>query len=131
MEQTFKILRSFLVVLVVAVVAVPNVSAAETVLIMAEEDGCIWCEQWNADVGGEYPITAEGKAAPLQRIDIHGNLPADMTFKSRLTYTPTFVLMRDGLELSRLEGYPGEDFFWPLLQQMLNEAGIEWQEGQG
>ena len=114
-----------------AFLALPGAVLAETLLVMAEEDGCIWCERWNADVGGEYPITAEGKAAPLRRIDIHSETPEGMSFAKRLTYTPTFVLMRDGQELSRLEGYPGEDFFWPLLQQMLNDAGIDWQEGQG
>ena len=128
METIFKIFRT---TIVLALVSLPGSVLAETLLVMAEENGCLWCAKWNEEVGGEYPITAEGKAAPLHRVDIHGDMPEGMTFKSRLTFTPTFVLMRDGQELSRLEGYPGEDFFWPLLQRMMNEAGIDWQEGQG
>jgi hypothetical protein len=31
------------------------------------------------------------------------------------------VLVKDGVEVARLEGYPGEDFFWGLLGRMLSE----------
>ena len=71
----------------------------------------------------EYPLTAEGRAAPLRRVDIHGDLPEGLTLANKLVYTPTFVLVRDGEELGRIEGYPGEDFFWGLLNRMLKEAG--------
>jgi hypothetical protein len=30
----------------------------------------------------------------------------------------------EGQEAGRIEGYPGEDFFWGLLGRMLEEAGI-------
>ena len=88
-------------------------------LIMVEEDGCIWCARWNAEIAPIYPKTPEGKFAPLRRIDIHAPLPADLQFMSAPFYTPTFILVRDGQELGRIEGYPGEDFFWGLLGRML------------
>ena len=127
MGSLFNSLRA---VLVAALTVAPLAAAAEVALVMAEEDGCYWCAKWNEEVGGEYPITAEGRAAPLRRVDIHADIPPDLSFDDRLVYTPTFVLMQDGREVSRLEGYPGEDFFWPLLQQMLNNANIPWQEDQ-
>lgn len=97
---------------------------AETVLIMAEEAGCMWCALWNKEIAPIYPKTAEGRAAPLRRIDIHDDPPPDISFARPLTYTPTFVLVNEGTEVARIEGYPGEDFFWGLLEQMLKEAGI-------
>jgi hypothetical protein len=100
-------------------------AAAETVLVMVEEQGCVWCARWNDDIAPIYPKTAEGRAAPLQRIDIHEHLPDDLTFARGLNFTPTFVLMVDGQESSRIEGYPGEDFFWGLLGQMLTQAKID------
>jgi hypothetical protein len=42
-----------------------------------------------------------------------------------IRYTPTFVLAENGKEVGRIEGYPGEDYFWPRLEnlfQMLKEA---------
>lgn len=87
----------------------------------------MWCARWNKDVSTEYPITAEGRAAPLRRIDLRAPVPADLTFSRPPRFTPTFILVRDGVELSRIEGYPGEDFFWGLLQRMLTEAGVDYE----
>jgi len=98
---------------------------ADAELIMVEEDGCTWCARWDSKISKIYPKTAEGKAAPLRRIDIHAPNPKDITFKRNLNFTPTFVLVVDGVEHSRIEGYPGEDFFWGLLGQMLTQAGID------
>ncbi|KIN63348.1 Protein SoxS [Sulfitobacter noctilucicola] len=101
------------------------VAAAETQLVMVEEKGCIWCARWNEEIAPIYPKTSEGKAAPLRRIDIHAPRPDDVDFARSLHFTPTFVLVVDGQEVSRLEGYPGEDFFWGLLEKMLADAAIE------
>ena len=84
------------------------VAMAETKLVMVEEDGCMWCARWNEEISATYPKTPEGRAAPLERIDMRGPRPEDVT-----------------LARPRIEGYPGEDFFWGLLNQMLNRAEIE------
>lgn len=97
---------------------------AETTLMMAEEPGCIYCARWNAQIAPIYPKTGEGAAAPLRRVDITAPLPDDITLARRINFTPTFVLLVDGAEVSRLEGYPGEDFFWGLLGEMLKREGI-------
>jgi hypothetical protein len=34
-------------------------------------------------------------------------------------FTPTFVLVEDGREIARLRGYPGDQFFWALVDEML------------
>ncbi len=95
---------------------------ADMSLVMVEEDGCMWCARWNAEISEIYPKTTEGKAAPLRRIDIHDRHPDDLEFARSLHFTPTFVLMLDGKEVGRIEGYPGEDFFWGLLDQMITSA---------
>lgn len=100
-------------------------AAADTALIMVEEKGCIWCARWNSEIAHIYPKTDEGKAAPLRRLDIHATQPDDLTFSRSLYFTPTFVLMIDGQEMSRIEGYPGEDFFWGLLAKMLSDARVD------
>jgi hypothetical protein len=99
--------------------------AADTVLVMVEENGCIWCARWNDEISHIYPKTEEGKAAPLRRMDIHAVRPDDLNFVRALAFTPTFVLMVDGQEASRIEGYPGEDFFWGMLGQMLSNENID------
>lgn len=105
-------------ILTACVLALP-VWAAE--LVMVEQDGCFYCEQWDHQIAHIYPKTSEGKHAPLRRMDIHQTYPGDLNFARALTFTPTFVLIEDGQELARIEGYPGEDFFWGLLGMMLNK----------
>jgi|AntRauMFilla1563_2_1112583.scaffolds.fasta_scaffold73520_1 thioredoxin-related protein len=94
-------------------------------LVMVEEDGCMWCARWNTEISAIYPKTAVGKAAPLRRMDIRAQHPDDLEFSGALRFTPTFVLMVGGKEVSRIEGYPGEDFFWGLLEQMIKRAYLE------
>lgn len=91
-----------------------------TELIMVEEDGCMWCARWDAEIAPIYPKTAEGVFAPLRRVEIHA-IPADITVKRPVNFTPTFLIVEDGQELSRIEGYPGEDWFWPILTKLLHE----------
>jgi hypothetical protein len=95
------------------------VQAAE--LLMIEEDGCIWCARWNSEIGPIYPMTLEGKAAPLRRVDIRDAPPPGISLKSPAVFTPTFVLIENGAEIGRIEGYPGEDFFWGLLGVLLRQ----------
>lgn len=109
--------------LLIPFLAVPA-AAAGLELLMFEQPGCLYCARWNAEVAPEYPKTTEGQAAPLRRLQLRDPLPADVTLVSPPVFTPTFVLAQDGTEIARIEGYPGEDFFWPLLGQMLERATL-------
>lgn len=116
---------AFLSLSVAAGLAVsPLIAAAQTALIMVEEQGCVWCARWDDQIAPIYPKTQAGKAAPLRRVDINDDKPTDLHFARSLHYTPTFVLMVDGHEVSRIEGYPGEDFFWGVLEKMLSDAKL-------
>ncbi|MEL6267464.1 MAG: thioredoxin family protein [Pseudomonadota bacterium] len=99
----------------------PDLGAGLT-LLMLDQPYCEWCETWEAEVGVVYDLTEEGRALPLWRRDIDDPLPG-VTLERRARYTPTFVLLCAGREIGRIEGYPGEDFFWGLLGRMLAGAG--------
>lgn len=99
-------------------------AAADFRLLMFERDGCSYCRQWNEEIGPAYPKTAEGQAAPLQRLDIKDPLPSGVTLTGRAPiFTPTFVLLSEGTEVGRIEGYAGDEFFWVLLARLLSDAG--------
>lgn len=114
-----------LVLSVMLIMASNACASASAMLVMVEEKGCMWCARWNEDVAEIYPKTPEGKAAPLKRLDIREKRSEEITFQRPLTFTPTFVLVVEGEEVSRIEGYPGEDFFWGLFGKMLSDANIE------
>lgn len=101
---------------------------ADLRLVMFEQAGCSYCALWHKQIGPIYPKTTAGTVAPLDAVNLHGNWKDDIDVKSRPRFTPTFVLVRDGVEIDRLEGYPGEDFFWGLVEKMLMKQP-EWPEG--
>jgi len=96
------------------------VAAMSLELVMVEQDGCHWCAKWDEELAHIYPKTEDGKRAPLRRVDLRA-LPDDIAFASRPVFTPTFVLIDQGAELGRIEGYAGDEFFWFLLGKLLNE----------
>ena len=86
---------------------IANVTLAQGIkLLMFEQDAI-------------YPKTLEGDVAPLQRIDIHSKLSTDIILKSSPQFTPTFIVVSNNKEVGRIEGYPGEDFFWGLIDKIL------------
>ena len=97
------------------------IPAAATELVMVEQTGCEWCARWDAEIAPAYPKTTEGKFAPLRRVDLRA-MPTDLTLSRRVSFTPTFLIVENNQEIARLEGYPGEDFFWPLLGNLLKDS---------
>jgi len=98
-------------------------------LVMFESANCEWCAAWDRDVGGIYHKTAEGRLAPLRRVDLHGPRPADLRDIGAVVYSPTFVLLAEGKELGRITGYPGDNHFWGLLGDLLRRIETP-QSGQ-
>ena len=94
-------------------------------LVMIEEAGCVYCERFNREIAPAYPKTPEGKRAPLRRVDLHAPWPDDLSQINKEPYTPTFVLVDDNKELGRLRGYPGDEHFWFLLNQMLESINSD------
>ncbi len=117
-------MRLFLKILALTVLPLmlAGTAQAQLRLLMFDSIGCPYCERWKEEVGVIYPKTPEGRQAPLTIIDIDDPLPEGVTVKSDPVYTPTFVLLRNNAEFSRIEGYMGEDFFWGLLEMMLEKV---------
>ena len=96
-------------------------SASE--LLMFNADYCTWCHKWEEEIGGIYHLTAESCDAPLHRFDFtYGGMPDAVTIEQPVTYTPTFVLLQDRQEVGRITGYPGADFFWVELNQLIKDG---------
>lgn len=104
--------------------------AGDVQLLMFEEQGCYWCTKWDSEISQIYPKTQEGRTAPLIRLNVHRDIPAEFTLDVAPFYTPTFVVVKDGQEVGRVEGYPGEDFFWGLLGRIL-EPLPEFEDAKG
>ncbi|WP_246449257.1 SoxS protein [Paracoccus amoyensis] len=93
-------------------------------LLMIERDGCLYCAAWDAEVGPSYAQSPTGQVAPIVAVDIDGPYPNGLALERRPVMTPTFILLQDGIELGRVEGYAGKDQFYPLIGQLMANAGI-------
>ena len=95
-------------------------------LFMIEDPGCPYCARWHAEVGIAYAASPEGRFAPLTR---RGRNHPDVAHFKNIIYSPTFIIARNGLEVGRIVGYPGPDFFWGLLANIIEAAGFKAQNG--
>lgn len=98
--------------------ALPGIARAAEI-VMLVQPGCPWCAKFDAEIAPAWPNTPEGKRAPLRRVDITAQWPADLTGIPGERFTPTFILLDKGKEVARLRGYPGDQFFWYLVDDML------------
>jgi thioredoxin-related protein len=87
-------------------------------LVMFRRAGCPYCAAWDRDIGPIYGKSNIAKRAPLRTVDLDRDKPA-ISLAQPVIYTPTFVLVNKGREVGRIEGYPGPDFFWGLLERLL------------
>jgi hypothetical protein len=88
-------------------------------LVYVREVGCPWCRMFDERIAPAYPRTPEGQRAPLREIYKRDAALKAYRLVSPVIYSPTFILVSDGVELGRIEGYPGEDFFWGRLARLL------------
>jgi hypothetical protein len=91
-------------------------------LLYVYDAGCPYCRAFEAEVRPAYSKTPEGRRAPLREIDLRGKALEAFALRRPVRYTPTFVLVEGGVELGRIEGYPGDEFFWSRLAQLLEAA---------
>jgi hypothetical protein len=110
-----RVFLSFVLLLGFAVVA----EAGE--LLMFRRAGCPWCQAWDEAVGPSYPKSDLGRLLPLRSVDLDRDPPPAVALVRPVHFTPTFVVVEDGREIGRIEGYPGQDFFWGLLGKLARE----------
>ena len=99
------------------------VPAGAAELVMFSMPGCPWCTAWDREVGDAYASSPEAEVAPLREVRLDKHKDGGLELKRRVRVTPTFVVARDGVEVGRIEGYPGEAFFWGRLDKLLDELG--------
>ncbi len=87
---------------------------------MFEQPGCPFCRKFDAEIAPDYPQSRIGKVAPLRRVNIWTDRRGGIEGLTPAVFTPTFVLVGDdGHEIGRLEGYPGQKWFYPEIEALM------------
>ena len=106
----------------VLILLVSGFSCRAAELFIFESGGCEWCESWEEDIGKTFHLTDIGQRLPLRRLDIDDPIPAPFKHFKAIVFSPTFVLVEDGVEIGRIVGYIGEYQFWTLLEQLIQKV---------
>lgn len=88
-------------------------------LIAFEAPGCNYCPIFRRDVVPSYAATRAGKAAPLRFIDVNDRAADQLQLSGPVTMVPTVVLVRDGVEIGRINGYFGRENMHRMLDTLL------------
>jgi hypothetical protein len=97
-------------------VLVSTADAAE--LVMYRRDGCPYCARWDREIGPIYSKTEISRRAPIRMVNLSRD--RDLPIKhGPIIFTPTFLLVENGQEVGRMEGYTGDEFFWVRLANLL------------
>ena len=94
-------------------------AAVAAELVMFRRDGCPYCARWDREIGPIYPKTEVGRSVPLRMLNLDHASAAPLRLHSGIQYTPTFVLIENGAEVGRIEGYTNNDFFFGLLEALV------------
>ena len=110
----------FLLALAVLPAAGP-VAAAE--LVFVEVKSCVYCIRFNKQMAGPYEASETGRKVPLRRVNLMERWPADLKAVDRPPYTPVFILVEDGREVGRFNGYVNARQFNRDLRRLLDASG--------
>lgn len=113
-----RLVRSLVAIAAAVILSISTASAAE--LMMFRLDGCLWCAAWDRDIGPIYGKTDIGRRAPLRMVNIRSN-QTEISLKIPVVHSPTFVLIDNGREVGRIEGYSSDQFFWGLLEGLMQK----------
>ena len=98
-------------------VASLQTAAADSRLIMVTSDYCPSCQAWELDVGKVYDKSPYATTLPLTRVEIGSKMPGDVTFQKPVVGTPTFLIIHNGQEIGRQNGYIDAEMFWWWLSE--------------
>lgn len=94
----------------------PAGGRAKTEVIVFEIGGCQYCTAFRDNLGARYLASTTNAAAPMRYVDVGRLDPRSFQLRSDITTVPTIVLMQDGKEVDRVEGYPLSEVLFGMVK---------------
>lgn len=111
------------IALALCLVLLPAAVALSAELVFVEIRSCVHCIRFNKQMAGPYQASETGQKVPLRRVDLMQRWPADLKAVDRPPYTPVFILVEDGKELGRFNGYVNARQFNRELKRLMDKTG--------
>ncbi len=103
--------------------ALVSTSNGQYEIVVAEVEGCIYCDVLRRDVMPLFNASPEAKQVSVRFVDL--NTPAAIQLElteGPVTTVPTVLLVKGNREVGRAPGYMGPDGFFAAVKWMLQNA---------
>ena len=98
-------------------------TAPKTEVVVFEIGGCKYCTVFRDNLGARYQASTTNAVAPMRYVDVGRLDPTDFQLRSEITTVPTIVLLQDGKEIDRVEGYPLSEALFGMVKSRVTPAG--------
>jgi thioredoxin-related protein len=99
--------------------ATQRISSTSAELLVFETNKCVYCFIFRRDVVPGYQQSPRARDVPMRFIDIDQVDVTQLKLKSPLTMLPTVILMKNGHEVDRIDGYMGPEPFFYMVSRLL------------
>ena len=89
---------------------------SRTEVIVFEISGCKYCVVFRENLGARYLSSTTNTLAPMRFVDVGRLDPEAFHLSGDIGTVPTIVLMRDGREVDRIEGYPLSEILFGMVK---------------
>ena len=97
--------------------------APRTEVIVFEIGGCTHCTAFRDNLGARYLASTTNRAAPMRFVDVGRLDPHAFQLRADINTVPTIVVMQDGREVDRVEGYPLPELLFGMVKARVGSGG--------
>ena len=114
--------NAFFIFLIIGFCGYINSTFAEVKgkLLYFYSDTCAYCKKWENEIANIYLKTEFEDEFKLSFINVFSNVKLENYGISKtVKVTPTFIFVKDKMEVGRIEGYNGQDLFWWQVDEII------------
>ena len=103
--------------------AIAGNAAPRTEVIVFEIGGCTYCTAFRDNLGARYLASTTNRAAPMRFVDVGRLDPQSFQLRADINTVPTIVVLQDGREVDRVEGYPLPQILFGMVKARVGSGG--------
>jgi thioredoxin-like negative regulator of GroEL len=88
-------------------------------IVVFEVENCTYCSAFRSQILPNYRQTPRSAELPIRFVDVNATGVDKMKLIAPIQMVPTVVMMKNGQEVDRIQGYTGPDMFHQLVTKML------------
>jgi thioredoxin-like negative regulator of GroEL len=88
-------------------------------IVVFEAENCTYCSAFRSQILPNYRQSPRNVELPVRFVDVNATGVDKMKLIAPIQMVPTVVMMKNGQEVDRIQGYTGPELFHQLVTKML------------